>query len=711
MFYLIAAIVIIYLIYLLIVNVIIPLIKFAAPIAAILAIAAVVIGAVYALVVSIISIVKSLMENNDPYITYVDKYAKKAGIAKDTRRSYFFGPGNHHISIIVKDAFSNQRDYLSSLTDWRANVTSSVPWFLAIWVWIFYIVAWLFTSILGFIWVAVFSIIIYSVITLGMVLFYIFFSLLWVIDRLALVIKSVQSRCPNDKRTSLIPVFICPKCGTGHKKLTPGPYGIFHRKCGCGKLLPTTFMNGRSKLKAICPFCETELAASDARQFGVQLIGAASSGKTTFLAAFWHLYLERLNSFKSLAYTQFPEDLFKDLEEWFRSGSSSATSQRNANMYSIVHKYKNETPHQITIYDIAGEAFSDLRSDQQQQQFKYCEGIVFVIDPAAPPAQAGETISNFTDEFKGLRGAHSKKLSNIPLAVIISKSDLFEQEIGLSKLDSQSTKNISTSCREFLDNHGFGNAVNLIDGAYDNVQYFPVSAMGHKAALGQSYKPWGVLEPLMWLLSYTKTEFKDIVTCIKTNTYKAHWSIRRIIIRSLAFGILGLLAAFAVIKNFELIRSTIRSIIELIQTNWISALIILGACLLSALLIYLAQKKSKIPELKILLTMLFNLGIIWSIVIFDPVRNEDFHDTLSKIKTFLTTGRKTNNIVIQTEPEGIFAVVNTYRLNVRSRPSSEGDIVGVLEENARVEILEQTGVWWKIKYENIEGYVVAEYLK
>jgi GTPase SAR1 family protein len=704
---------IIYLIYLLIVKVV-------APLAGILAIASVVIGAGYALIVSIISIIKSLKENDDPYVSYVDKYGKKAGIPKDTRRSYFFGPGTHHIKIIAAGAFSNQKDYLESLTDWRQNVTHSVPWFLALWVWIFYIIAWLFTSILGFIWVSVFSVFLYVIVTFGMCLFYVFFSLLWLVDRFVLMIKSVQSRCPNDKQISLIPVFICPKCGTGHRKLTPGSYGIFHRKCGCGYQLPTTFMNGRSKLKAICPFCETELAASDAYQFGIQLIGAASSGKTTFLAAFWHLYLERLTLFKSLSHTKFPDDLFKELDDWYRNGLSSATSQRNANMYSIVHKYKKETPHQLTVYDIAGEAFTDLKIDQQQQQFKYCEGIIFVIDPDAAPGNANETISNFTDEFKGLRGAHSKKLSGIPLAVVISKSDLFEQEIGLKKIQSMAQsapgndleKARNTVCREFLNNHGFGNVVNLIDGAYDNVRYFPASAMGHKAASGQTYQPWGIMEPVMWLLSYTKSTFREIVTCLQTNTYKAHWSIRRIIIKSLIFGLIGFLAGFFIIKNIGIIVSTIADIIGLIQVNWISSLIILGICLICALIIIFAQKRSKVPELRILMAILFNIAFIWTMVYFDPVRSEETHEKLRQLKTILFERRvKEEVVVVQEEPQIPYAYVNTYRLNVRSRPSSEANVVAVLEENDRVEVVEKSGVWWKIKFDNTEGYVVSEYLK
>jgi len=39
----------------------------------------------------------------------------------------------------------------------------------------------------------------------------------------------------------------------------------------------------------------------------------------------------------------------------------------------------------MTIYDIAGEAFTSFSSSMQQQQFQYCEGIVFVVDSTANP--------------------------------------------------------------------------------------------------------------------------------------------------------------------------------------------------------------------------------------------------------------------------------------------------------------------------------------
>jgi len=48
-----------------------------------------------------------------------------------------------------------------------------------------------------------------------------------------------------------------------------------------------------------------ELAASDAQQFGIQLIGGISTGKTTYLAAFWHEYLSRSKLLKTFLLLQF----------------------------------------------------------------------------------------------------------------------------------------------------------------------------------------------------------------------------------------------------------------------------------------------------------------------------------------------------------------------------------------------------------------------
>jgi hypothetical protein len=180
----------------------------------------------------------------------------------------------------------------------------------------------------------------------------------------------------------------------------------------------------------------------------------------------------------------------------------------------------------MTIYDIAGEAFTSLSDIIQQQQFKYCEGIVFVIDPNAKPTDVSETISSFLNEFSRLKGKSSTKTSDVPVAVMISKADLYKREIGLPKIKATHNSNAQKYadadgivsmeqtrcgvCREFLENHGFSNTLNLINCEFSKVQYYAVSAMGHPPIQGKKYEPWGVLEPITWLLQQSSVLFQEI---------------------------------------------------------------------------------------------------------------------------------------------------------------------------------------------------------
>ncbi len=509
--YLIAAGLVLYLIYLLIVYIILP-------IASVLGIVSLVGGAGYGFAVSVKSFVQSIKEHLDPYATYVDQHTDaSAGV----KRNYCFGPGFHQISEIVKGAFVNVADYQTKLTAWK-NKTIEHEWYIDMWIYLGYGFGIICASVLGFIWVSVFSVVLAAVIITGMIGFFLFFSILWLTDRFVLLLKSIHSRCPNCKRKSVIPVFVCPTCGLEHKKLVPGPYGVLKRKCACGTMLSTTFLGGRSAYQANCPFCGTELFSSDSQQYGIQLVGGVGTGKTTFLAAFWHEYKDWLSRRRDIAHREIPADAFADLEEWFHTGKSESTLERNANMYSIIHDDGQRTPVQMTIYDIAGEAFDFAGSDTQQQQYRYCEGFLLVIDPTAPPNFVSDTITNFINAMDEIKGKHSARSAAVPVAVIITKSDLHKREIGLPRikatyrplLDVEAQPSFEQHqneiCRTFLYEHGYGNAVNLIEAEFSNIRYFPVSSMGHVAEEGQ-YEPWGVMDPVFWLMSSDACPLRDII--------------------------------------------------------------------------------------------------------------------------------------------------------------------------------------------------------
>jgi hypothetical protein len=58
-----------------------------------------------------------------------------------------------------------------------------------------------------------------------------------------------------------------------------------------------------------------------------------------------------------------------------------------------------------------------------------------------------------------------------------------------------------------------------------------------------------------------------------------------------------------------------------------------------------------------------------------------------------------------------YMLVNTDTINVRSGPSADNPIVGTLARNTRVEVLDRSGTWWRIRSGNIQGYVNSSLLR
>ncbi len=433
-----------------------------------------------------------MRENSNPYNTYEDTHAHRPS---GVNRGYFFGPGLHQSQEIWSAAYKRLYEEEEAISDWRKrNLTSSL--ITNVLLHIFTVAASSCIYIFGSVWIFAFCIILSVVLALGWMFFFCCFAFLWISDRAALVLNSIQSRCPNCKSISIVPLFQCPNCGRIHENLTPGPYGIFHVKCSCGKLLPSTAFNGRNDLAAFCPNCRYPLASGYAEQFGIQLAGSTSAGKTTFLAAFFHNYKEILPAKVKCKF--YPEDEFSKLENLYSRGLSKSTTDNNALMYSIVHEIPYQTPHQLSFYDIAGEAFQNISSGTgQQQQFSYNEGIILIVDPDNDPDVNSASIEAFISEHKKLKGLKPSVMSSTPAALVITKADKFLREFDRGLQDE-------TTCKNFLKIHGFNNIINLIETEFKTVKFFAVSAVGHELN-GKSYEPRGVNEPVFWLLEQGKS--------------------------------------------------------------------------------------------------------------------------------------------------------------------------------------------------------------
>lgn len=508
-------------------------------------IAAIVIAAI-AVLVGLFSALKNYFSAIKKNMNFIHWEWEKSD--EPARRSYFFGPGYKQLIETIKDAFSANADTGLDIEvtgdSIRGDSTGIWGFCRAIGKIIYIVLGYISVYVVGTLLCITLGLIHGTITTFFMLLTYIIFSVVWIIDRLYLVKNKIRADCPTCHSRFLIPTFMCPDCGAMHKKLVPGSYGIWKHKCTCGKKLPATFLNGRSKLDAFCPDCGSPLVASDARPIVFQLIGGSKAGKTVYLSAFFHEYLQKLSSNRNLEFAIADQyrPYFDELEEWYNGVDCPATAQLNSQMYPILIDSSLRVKRQFSIYDIAGEMFDGFTADSevQQQQFHYCDGLLFLIDPFSSgdlrinKINAGEDVSDFSDmavedvatNFINylIRTGHAKANSrcNIPIAILIAKADIKEVKrvIGPAKIKSifrNNTEQYGTYetardsvCRQFLIDIGLSATVDNLETQFSNLHYFPVSAMGHSAD-GTPYEPWGITDAVEWMLPLADKELSDLI--------------------------------------------------------------------------------------------------------------------------------------------------------------------------------------------------------
>lgn len=153
--------------------------------------------------------------------------------------------------------------------------------------------------------------------------------------------KQINFRCASCKKEYSLPKYICPSCGIYHNWLKPGRFGIVHRKCLCGTILPLTVktkgkvfstdpLTGAivtyplmlSEIDCVCPFCGEENNAGLSHNISIALVGGASAGKTTFKVAFQQQFLTD-EAIKQDLEVDFPdkesEDEYEMAGQYFRA--------------------------------------------------------------------------------------------------------------------------------------------------------------------------------------------------------------------------------------------------------------------------------------------------------------------------------------------------------------------------------------------------------
>ena len=452
-------------------------------------------------------------------------------------KSYFFSKGYVDLKNTIHDAWYSN---LTTIRNYWNNLGLQDLSLEGVFLWIVNFVAILAVGIFGSIITALVSLVNVTVLFVCMTVIYIGFGTVWVIDRLYLTHKRIFSACPECKEKSLIPIYICPQCGAKHTNLTPGVYGILHRKCNCGAKLPTNFMNGRNKLQAECPFCGRQLSGRESRPICIPIVGGRSVGKTAFITAFSKEFIDKVapdKGFNIEFYDKQKEDIFKEINIDYSRGSTRMTNRpqdvnaTSSVSFSFFIEKKGLVPDRLVhIYDIAGEVFTDNNENEMQKQYEYCQGIVMILDPFSIPsvklqyedflspedrAGIGKSdiniiIDSFLNKLREVTGLSDKKISSVPLAVLINKIDSagLDSKIGINAvkqyMNQNSEKNLNFFdvedylCRNFLKENNMEGFLSNIVLRFKTNRFFSCSAIGHPRDAGE-YNPVGVLPPMEWI--------------------------------------------------------------------------------------------------------------------------------------------------------------------------------------------------------------------
>lgn len=480
------------------------------------------------------------------------------------KRSYFFGKGYLDVINTIKGAwvrnFESIGKYKDNIADARGSGTGGFAFKL-----ILNVLAMISVIVFGTIITAIVSFLNIVVVLAFMVAIYIGFSLIWLADRIYLMRKRIFTACHECKEKSLIPTYICPKCGARHTNLTPGVYGILKRTCTgddpgsyCGEKLPTTFFNGRRNLEAICPHCDTPLADREAVPICIPIVGGRSVGKTAFITAFSKEFIDSVaptKGWETEFYNDTKANIYKEIEQDYLTGSTRMTdrpqdiNKASSVSFSFFVKGAPFSPERLVhVYDIAGEVFTDNSENEIQKQYEYCQGIVLMIDPFAIPsvrnrcedqlapediagigkADINGIVDSFLNKLREVTGLSDKKMSSVPLAVVIGKID----SAGLSNEVGDAAVRIKMAtdpekfsdyydtqdylCRKFLKENGMESFLNNVDLKFSQNRFFACTAIGHTRDKGQ-YNPQGVLAPMQWLFGKADSKMAQAWNDIKFN--------------------------------------------------------------------------------------------------------------------------------------------------------------------------------------------------
>jgi len=315
-------------------------------------------------------------------------------------------------------------------------------------------------------------------------------------------------------------------------------------------LVGLTDRHGFVTKKRLCPSCHNELPLPSGKVPSniISIVGASASGKSVYMASLIHTLQQSTASNFSAACMPLSAEVSRKFrqnyeEPIFERGMMISTTLRDVVQEPFIFQFvfKDETipPLTLVFFDVAGEGMvEESYLDIYAAHIKNSAGILFMVDPLQIrtirdrlKVNFGERQEEFSGQydepreivislFQNFIGHEEKSVTDIPTAVVLTKSDMlqhlkeedgeyirsnsnvFRNVVHAKSLDLNEFNNINGEITRFIEkvDRPFKDAMDV----YSRIR--PTSPYRLSGAIPVKQKNTGVVnpirvdEPFIWLL-------------------------------------------------------------------------------------------------------------------------------------------------------------------------------------------------------------------
>lgn len=303
-----------------------------------------------------------------------------------------------------------------------------------------------------------------------------------------------------------------------------------------------------STSERLCPYCHNDIPITSGRGSSkiISVVGASQAGKSIYMTTLLYVLErytgERIGASLIAGSSAYNDEIRENQEKIFEKNIMlDPTPKQHIEPLIENLKFKDDSIPPITLifYDIPGEGMTDKGYiEKHGEHIKNSDGIIFLVDPLqmrtlrkkinlANREEQGDFTEKYQEPkdivvylFENFISKQSREKTNIPTAVVVTKSDMLRNlndEEYISKnsnifrnyehgkfFNLNEFENIDGEVRKFLEkvDSPFKGAMDTYFGI---TGYFAVSSLGSNPKNLQidtstSVSPLRVDEPFLWLL-------------------------------------------------------------------------------------------------------------------------------------------------------------------------------------------------------------------